>query len=292
MEKERGSREEIYTQPNTHRFLEAVIAEGVIGRVTKNGDVSPRDLNVTGTYLASPTTLGEIANIYPSFNTKQRTGQIVRGTARRFWENCSQETQDRFPWDEIDLVKPLTLKTRRRISVARGVESREIQKLLEEGCSVGEILEKTGITRRGLITARCRLRKNGINVPCINTPPKKFGEFAEKLEEAMDIDTVQRLLNEVTLGFYQRDFRQKENRLLVSIREVAHGFHYINSDTPLLVVVLKEKDIPVGIIETTIKSGQAKRRVQRRYFIHRQHLDLAREILDQNFSLDEYRKEL
>lgn len=288
MSKERDFRDEIYSQPNTHKFLKAVVADGVIGRVTKNGEVSPRDLNVTGTYLASPATLEEISDIYPSFNTKQRTGQIVRSTVRRFWENCSQETQERFPWDEIDLTKPRTLKARQRIAVARGVESCEIRKLIEEECGTEEILKKTGITKRGLITARYRLREEGIRIPYINAPPKRFEEFAGKLEEATDTNTVQQLLDKVTPGFYQRDFRQ-ENRLLVSIREVARRFHYINSDTPLFVVVLKEKGIPAGIAERTVKSGLRKGLVQRCYFIHRQHLYLAREILDQNPLFDQYK---
>ena len=73
MSKEHSPQGEIYAQPNTHEFLKAVIADGAIKRVLESGDVSPRDLNITGTYLASPATLEKISDIYPSFKTKQRT---------------------------------------------------------------------------------------------------------------------------------------------------------------------------------------------------------------------------
>lgn len=295
MSKEHSPQGEIYAQLNTYEFLKAVIADGAIGRVTKSGDVSPRDLNVTGIYLVSPATLEEISNIYPSFNTKQRTWQIVRSTTKKFWENCSQETQEKFPWDEIDFAKPRTLKTRQRMSAVRGGKSYEVARLLGEGYDIKKILEETGITKRQIATARRVLREQEgqkIEVPFIKakTPTENLEEFARELEEATDTNTIRQLLNEVTPGFYQWDF-QRENRLLIPIRKVAREFfRYSNSDTHLFAAALKEKGIPIGIIQQIIKSGPRKGLIQRRYFIHHQHLSLAREILDQNSFLAQYKE--
>ena len=289
MGKEQEPQSKIYAQPETHQFLKAAIADGVVDRVLENKDVRlrVRNLNITGTYFASPARYQDISNIYPDFSSRERARKIVKATTRKLWENCSPEIQERFPWEKMKLGKPLSVKARQKASEKLGGRSYQVAQLVEKGYSPREILEKTGITNDELAQVRLILKNWGVDLPYL-FDKEKYKKFARKLEEAPDSDTVQQLLDKVTLSFYRGD-GQQEKRALIPIKEVIGEYHYRMSDYHLFVESLKRGGIPTGKVEWTIKSGPSKDEVLRYFFIARHHLTWAREILNQDTSLAHYK---
>lgn len=128
-----------------------------------------RDVEITRAYIETPKTLEEVGR---SFNlTRQRVNQIVLGTVRRLWDNCSAETKRLFPLSLLSLDKSQDKIGRRqkgeRMSLHYGGKAASIAKMIEEGRSIGEIKQKLGINTKKLGEYRQSLKKWGIEIPYI-----------------------------------------------------------------------------------------------------------------------------
>lgn len=121
---------------NTLAFLKAAIAEGAH---LKKPDQTPEDAwvrqkNIIGTYFGSPATLEEIGRIYRGTRTMVKDTE-KRGM-RNLWGNCSSETQELFPFQQLALIKPRSQKSRERTSRSKGGVSITIRDQMASGKSI------------------------------------------------------------------------------------------------------------------------------------------------------------
>lgn len=214
-----NSEQEIHEFAKTTQFIETAVGEGAHLQmpfyITRRGthvkiseEQWVRQKNIVGIYFGTPATLDEIGRQYGI--SSERVRQIVEKGIMYLWRNCSPETQTLFPLQDIVLHKrkPVTQRSRERMSQARGGIPLLLRDQVKSGKSYGEI-RKSGLSIEQIASARRVLQKWGINgLPYENTTRytthSQNIELEKKLRKVEDDEEKQELLNQVKLGFHQK----------------------------------------------------------------------------------------
>lgn len=252
-----------------------------------------RNFIATWAFMTTNMTLKEIGELCGGI-TKQGVEQIVKGFIRLVWERSSSQLQKNYPWEEINFRRPVSLVQTIRSSERREGEKgvlRRVVGLIEGGVEdPHELLRQADISSLRLGLARRRLARHGIEIRYIKTPYKNK-KLARELQVAPGDEEISNLLHSAGIRFYLEYSRGKD-ALVIPLKRVASDFYYKADNTNLFADALEEEGIPVGIVERVVKSGTQAGKVQRYYFIARQHLDRAREILKGNSKLEIFKESL
>lgn len=290
----------IYADPKTHEFLKTAIDDGTIDRTLEEirhsrfRETGFRNMNIVGIYYASPAVCGDIAAIYPGFQSRQNVRWKIERTIAKIWRNCSPEIQEKFPLTEIKIGKPFGRKTRERFSKARNGPSYNVARFLEERGTVTaeEIREKFELTSSQLHHVRGVLRGWGLEVPYANRGKQRIENRRLKkvLQESSDDLEIQRALNKANFVFC-RSQSQGENSLLRSISKTARmsNLHFHSKNSALLAEILIEAGIPLTRKSREVKSSRLGV-VQNYYYIIARHQERALEVFEQSPNLDRFRE--
>ncbi len=273
-------------------FLRTAISDGAVSRLREKarektgGQLArlTRNLNITATYLGSPASLDEVAQIYEAdFSSRERCRQIIVKTLERIYTESSPHVQNQFPKEELNSVrKPLNSDTRFHKMIQRGGRAKELYELLQQRVPVEEIIENGDFNIAKIGYYRIQLNLAGVEVPRIR---KNQRQFIAELKKATDKDEIRELLAEVDESVYS-SLRHRKDDVLIPLSRIVHvasrEFHYLAD-------ILREEDIPFAEIKHVVKSGPQKG--ESSYFlIHFQHKDLVSELLKENMEMDHLQK--
>lgn len=245
-----------YYQTKTHEFLRAalrerafVIPDSLSG--TRREGVLTREHNLIFDYYFSDATQTELGAIYGGITHHAIQLPIRRG-ARRVWESCSPELQQTFPWEDLSLTKPVSLRTREEHSRASGGRMIRIREQIAQGeTNLGQIATNLGMTIHDLSTTRGQLRDWGAILPKERV---SYSEFKEKVDSEEDNDKLQGYLDElpeISLAGYVR--RKGENPqspfLLLGLLLRQQGLHFRSLDP--FIKIVKDAHLPVRRVTLT-----------------------------------------
>lgn len=163
----------------TISFIQMAFAENAHLNIPKRSskDLRERDLGLTLVYLLNPDLNQEDTGKTYNVRSRQRVQQIIYQTVKDLWQNCSRPMQVFFPIEELILEKPLTQKTREKISLALGGISIKVRDKLMSGKSVEQIERELGAL--AVVHARKVLKGWGIEVGYIRPPYPKTQKAAK-----------------------------------------------------------------------------------------------------------------
>lgn len=281
---------------NTIAFIETAFAEGAhlkLPEGTKQKKRWERDVDITVVYLLNPDeTLEDVGKIFGGI-TRGRIKQIKDKTMNTLWLNCSSETQTLFPLNELDLEKPLTQKSRERMSRSRGGISIFIRDHVASGKSVKQIRKEGRYSKQQLISARKTLKRWGVrDLGYVIIPASQNLDLEENLKKAATDQEKQKFLNQVKLNFYARD-RRRNDPLLMSIRNIFKkaGFNegHLSQNFAVLLASLKDAGLPIGELQKKAKKEE-KEIFQRYYFTLAKDKERAIQILFADPNLQRFRR--
>lgn len=265
----------IYAQPETHKFLEAAIADGAVEPTVR--EVGPRNFNIHGTYFISPATHQDIAERYPDFNSIERSRQIVKRVFSILHSHCTEETQERFPLHELETRKFHLQK-----------ETYHIGQLLLEGRDVREIKTRLGLSSSQLAYARSGLKNFGLELPYLTHSWSKLESVLGS--PSSNDEQIQEALNHANFPFYC-NHASGENPILTSVSKLAKmaGYYFFMNKTSVFVESLEKTKIPRRTILRQQKKEQ-KVYSANYHFIAAQHSERAVMALKEDESLARFRK--
>jgi hypothetical protein len=268
----------VYASAVTHEFLKEIIADSnkpILGMAKK--DI--RGLNMTGVYFGSRASHWEIGVTYGGI-TGERVRQIVERTMKNLWHLSSENTKRQFPLDSIQLRKPFDKEIRKRISKGRGggVAARALD-LLEEGKTPEEILEELNLPVHKASELKGLMRRWGHEVPRLTRDNR---DLSRQLQKARADEEIKEIFSRIGTSFRQNQVGPEPERLLFAVKNLTDNLYVSNQGIELVVLSLRNAGVPVG----EVVSG---RRDATYYFIAKQHLSRAREVLLNDETLDRFR---
>lgn len=278
---------------NTIVFLRTAIAEGAH---LKRPDKTPeeawvRQKNIVGIYFGSPAALEDLGRMYGV--TRERIRQLVKKSMEHLWLSCLPETQALFPFGELELRKPLTQKSRERISEAHGGKSVLINRELQAGKSIREIQKEKGISRQQIKGSRHVLREWSTAVPFFRTPHSQNLELEKNLKNAEKDQEKQEVLSQVKRRFYQ-DHVKGENSLLIASTNIALeaglSLGFQRQNRRIFIESLKNVGFPMGEITEKRMSRTGKEMIATYHFILARDKERAKRIVLSDPNLQRFRR--
>ena len=287
MERERNP-SLIFAQPKTHEFLISAIEDGAIERTLEMyrqarrwRDKKFRDLNILATYLGGDASSDAIADTYPDISHRSTVPGIIRRTLKDVWSNTSDEIRSQFPLETLEAAKPLSLKSRMKMSKTRSGPSAIIYELINEGASYENILSRTGMTPDKLSKFRQVLTSWGAELPHRKSKTERLMDLLRSSENDAEI---QAALDRINNSFYLAHLTQ-EVPVVLPVYKVARmsGFFLRQDRLRDFIDTLHEAQIPLGEWKPKPKKDQVTY-----YFIATQHFDRAKQAFYQDPKLQVY----
>src|SRR3989344_4002453 len=287
MQKERET-SPIFAHANTHEFLVEAIEEGAIEKTldmyrdaTSLQDRKFRNLNILAIYLGSDASSQEIADIYPEIKDRRTIPNIVRRTLNDIWSLSSENLRSRYPLESLEAAKPLSIKSRIKMSQSRDGLPAKVYKLLNSGASYEDILSQTGVLVEELSKIRPLLKDWGAELPYRKSRSERLIDTLRNAESDVEIQTA---LNQINDRLYKTHLTL-EVPVVLSVYKVARlsGFYLRQDRLPEFLDSLRRAQIPLGVW----KVKQREKSVTY-YMIAAKHLQRAQEAFRKDPNLSKY----
>ncbi len=268
----------------TQNFFREAIAEGAhkIKPMDMPDDQWIRQRNITGIYAAFPSaSLQKIGKVYGL--SRERVRQIRTDGTKLIWENSSNDLKQKYPYELLGLSKHSSLWSwESRSAASRGIGIR-IKEVAQEGKSVQQMVEDSGLSSRQIICHRTRLKDLGIIIPYTNMAPQESKEIVAKLSDpTLPDDDIQRALNNINRNLYNR-FMKGDTPLFAPLAKVgklaglSKGFQ--SKQLEVWREIVASAGIPLGVLEYVLKSGPDAGSIVRYNFIVAHHVERATQAL-------------
>ncbi|MDO8621370.1 MAG: hypothetical protein Q7R31_03800 [Candidatus Levybacteria bacterium] len=247
----------------TVEFIERAVGDGVFQRLS----ASERDQNITFVYnLGEPVLddLGKMTKITGRRRPVSREAirQINKKVLREAYEKSSEIRKQQYPFENLELSKPLPRKSREKISWSRRGLSWKISEFVRRTgiTDPKEIAKRLKISTHKVSYARRVLRGWEITIPLAIA---RYRDFAKKVKSEKDNKKLQTILDSYTtgslVGFVNRHRHDKE-RILISLSTALReeGFYPSVKSIKDFAEKVKTKGIP-------IRSCDTKRKVKFKY---------------------------
>lgn len=238
----------------------------------------------------SSATVEELADKYRV--TRQDISVLNKSFLRNVWNNSSPELKERYPLEEILTVrKPLSQRSREKISARQGGVSLRIKEQVEKGViDIDKISENIGISKKTIIHTRSTTLKDwGVDIPRKNL---SYKEILRQLEEENDDGKIQQLLDKLPLRVISDNINTKKGvsqflALGNLIRE--GGFHpdRKNGEYIFFVDSLKKASVPITR-KDEVKGNNTY--IQTYYILLSKHKDRAMQVLKEDQELQRFLK--
>jgi hypothetical protein len=273
--------------PEMRAFLMDIIAEGAMQEpprhVGKNWD---HNLQLTFYYFLSDLTEQELGKLFSPDKpiTRQAVNQTVERTVKQLWSHASAEVQQKYDVE--------TFQTRRFPAQAKIQElTEQLLRLQKEGKSPKQIRQELKASQSHLYAVRKKVREQtDSNMPDQEYRASKIQGLwlAKEIRNtaADDIARIQELLNQVDISSLNK-YPSEMQLALANFQELIPT-HNGNKTFQELVVRLQEAGIPVVVLKATVKNGD-QAGIHRYHLLARQHLERAKQVLNQDPKLEKYR---
>lgn len=266
------SRKEIFTIAHQRKleFLRERIKEGVNKILPdKPGNASidawSRQRKVGFRYAFQDNTLEEIGRSYGI--TRQRAGQLNEKFLPNIWHTASPKLRKKYPLETLPLSKPLTQRSREKLSESFGGSSFKIKKLLVERGMTDpvQIQAELGISPETMRFSRKVLKEWGIELPRTYT---NYMKLKEMIVKETDDEKLQKILDSLSDGQirgYLERCRKSGNAIFIAVsRIVKEAGHSSNGrHTKRIVERLENAEIPVR----TVTHEDKRRKTLHRYWV-------------------------
>lgn len=240
--------------------------------------------------IGSTATIEELGDKYGK--THQNISLLNKSFLRNLWNNCKPELQERYPLDEILTVrKPLSQRSKERLSALRGGKSLEIKKQVESGATnVDEISANTGILKGRIMESRKLLKHWGININ-VSREQSSYKEPLEQLDKETDDKKIQELLDTFPYFVIHYDMTKRKEAsrfcsLLTFIREA--GLHPPNTDVHFFVTSLKTAGVPITRKDRVVAG--TKPHILTYYIVVNRHKDRGIQVFREDKDLQRFQR--
>lgn len=275
-------------ESRTGQFLQAALEDKAHLRIPITPKGKPvheapwsRQKNAIGAYYGSEAVLKDVSRLILGLEGHgiERARQVLKTGMFNLWNNSSEETKEKFPWESFPLDKPLPVTLRTRDSLKHGGLSAGIAMLSKNSVIDYREAKEAGFSSSQITRARQTLKEWGFRVEYsysgYDDYPQLEKRIAEELEKEFaqqDQKRLQTLLDQVTYYFHQSrpDFFVSLSRVA---REAAIHFDP-KKDYPVLVNVLKQAQIPTTRILYEFNSNGQKGK-HHYYIIYSMHREEA-----------------
>ncbi len=241
-----------YVHKKTKEFLKVAIEEGafVIPKAEKDtrlGATLAREHNILGTFYMSDAFQGEVGTIYKGV-TRQAIQQVLGRGMRRVWDSCSPQIQEAFPFEDLPLSKPKSLRAREQASRSKGGIIIQIRDQIKQGITdIDEISRQTGLAKNTIRARRGVLAGWGVTLPFEHIQYKQVTVQIDAEEDNTQLQQILDGIPDISLIAYvnnrgDRKIRQGTFLLLRRLVREA-GFH--TKSLASLVKVLREAELPI-----------------------------------------------
>lgn len=248
------SRKEIFTTAHQRKleFLRERIKEGVSkilpGKPKKvSVDAWSRQRKVGFRYAFQDKTLEEVGESYGI--TRERARQLNEKFLPNIWHTASQRLKGEYPLETLPLAKPLTQRSREKLSESLGGSSFKVKKLLVERGMTDpvQIQAELGISPQTMIFIRKVLKRWGIELPKIYT---NYMELKKMIERETDDKKLQKILDSLSDGQIRGHLercRRSGNAIFITVSKIVReaGLNSNGRHTKRTVERLKDAGIPV-----------------------------------------------
>jgi len=209
----------------------------------------------------------------------------------KIWNFSPIFLQTCYPIDELTLGKPISTATKRKNSQSHNGIAIKVEKALQSGKSITEIVENFSIDKDNLVRIRRTLRGWNTKLPHVYGAYES-APLLEKVNPHKLTDTKkQDLIDKQTLRTLY--LNTSEDNLFISLKEVveAAGNKYVNHLGQTYAEEIKYVCIPMREISYVNKKGTNVGLKQTNRFLFRADLDRAVMALKYNPKFDKYKKE-
>ncbi len=160
-------------------------------------------------------------------------------------KNSPQELKDRFPLSSIFVEKPLPFRSEVTLQVVQQVEKGVNDRR--------QIAQNTKLTLAQVTNRAQHLKTIGIEIP---RAPTFSEELAKRVESEEDDKKLQGILDEIPVNTIRVYMRRDDPKILTFLTNVlkSDGLYVRNRELKLVVDVIKDKEIPIRIVETGFKN--------------------------------------
>ena len=278
----------------TLQFLTAAQNAGIFNRALETAATPrqvqkiQRSLDTVVRYYLTEATLPDIAEEDEvSVNESHRRRNFGMQT---IWDNSPPVMQQFFPIDALTLKKPLTEKSRRKISRAHNGKTELIEQALLEGKPLELIKSEYDLSDNDFIHARRVLNRwGGVEVPH-NYKGYDGLDLASQIENIGKLSPrhKQELLDSQTLAGLNN------SQYFAKLKEVVEkaGYKFKNAAAPIFAAELEAFEIPMRTTSYVIKKdGPKKGQLHRNRYVLRADLERAAWVLKYNPKFAKYKRE-
>lgn len=270
----------VETPEETRNFLKAAIAEGahliVSPRISEDRWIRSR--NIIGSYYGSIASLEDLGNNYKVTRhgiitpvSKQAIEQTLTKGMRLLWDNCSDETKQRLPFDQIPLYKPkLTLNRSLNESLNKGGVTVNAVRMFQEGQTPEQISQALGLAPSELKIVFDRVSRWGVQISDILTQREKRDALVKTFQDPkVDDKALQSAYSQVKRGALLTSLLVGENPILLSLFKLLREAGYrVDTRGLAAIAYTLETQIPIGQTEPyEVKSGKHAGQILIYYFV-------------------------
>lgn len=227
-----------------------------------------RNWEITGLYLGTDKTLEEIGAKFHL--TRARIQQIVKKNLFSLYQSSDEQIKSGFPWESLETSKPLSIASRKRLSLASGGISVRAEELVKRGLSAGEIQAALNTTSSQLGVTRHILNTWGTELPYQNEAysPNYRQNLARLFAGTLPYEEAQRIIDQVTRGVLQKHSSgDKPDLLSVITLAQKSGLSVNTRKVSLLVKILRGNQIPTGLVEHLLSEKPGRKSYVIHYYI-------------------------
>jgi len=251
-----------------------------------------QDIGIT--YTFGDVTFGDLGRIHESTrkNKRENMRQLNKKFVINLWKNSSPALQAEYPLGEIPFAKPLTQKSRERISEAQGglsIRIKEVTLGTEEKKGTtdpAKIASELNIPLAQVLTGKSVLKGWGINLDELNYP---YDDLVEKVKNENDDIKLQEFLDSLSTNRLRYTMqRDSEHKILTTVFVVVRekGFRFHKRPVRYAAEKIKTAGIPVKQIVRLGKNGKMH---CFSYIVYTKHADRIAEALRNDPDLQRFR---
>lgn len=279
-------REKLLARAHAERqcFVQKAIEEG------SHTGIAEKTVNIGVAAVFGPSPLAEIGRSYDE--TRANASLLYRGFIPELWNNSSEQTRSSHTLKDLQARKPISQRSRERLSESRGGKALRIRDMILSGArSVDELKKQSGLSKERIWAGLRTLERRGIDVSQFFSTTRKNKEKIKQLIGEEDDKKIQRMLDElpaIVIRYNMLEPKKRKKRrnpkVFTTIGSTTSGLYYYKfMETHLFAQDLEENGIP------NRKMKRVTEEERNDYVLLEKHRDRALAVWDKDPRLERFK---